>query len=644
MLKKYKILVLLISISVLIAIVAAIAAFRNAQLVIEETAKDVAASSSIPFDITSVVPASVPTGFALLVSNGDFESFTIFEGQIFICNRSSLVRYDTGGKLLQTWRVGLDLPANPLVSLAVRQGIPQPELWIATDGGGALIWDSHTFRQFTPRDPQLRKLTSLLALPNGNMLLATLNAGLYSTDARQLTLFHSELKGVPVTALARGSSPEDIWIGTRDQGAWLWRAGTLTRFVGELPDQQVLSLFGSNDRVWVGTPNGVAEFADGHFVRRLAEGVFSRSLTEKSGQLWISTIDEGTLSVPLKAHTSRSSVRMRGGERNNLSSVMLLPYGDGVLALENANIRRLPENKEILEPALTALSNDHITALNVYRGLLWVGYFNRGLDLLSTDSNARSQHFEDDVLFCVNRIKRKPDSDQTFIATANGMVLFDNTSQPRQVITSKDGLISSHVTDVLFGDSQLSTNSTVVATSSGLTFMNGPAISSVYAFQGLVNNHVYTLTQAGENIVAGTLGGVSVFKTGLIQASFTTANSDLRQNWITASATVGDKVYLGTYGSGIQAMDAHFNVESFREFSGKRTEVNQNAMLATHLALYAGTAGQGLAFLPMGEQRWHFWKTGLPSVNVTALAAEGDILYIGTDNGLVRIPERSLNL
>jgi ligand-binding sensor domain-containing protein len=91
-------------------------------------------------------------------------------------------------------------------------------------------------------------------------------------------------------------------------------------------------------------------------------------------------------------------------------------------------------------------------------------------------------------------------------------------------------------------------------------------------------------------------------------------------------------------------MNSRFDVQSFREFTHERTEINPNAMLATGRGIYAGTAGQGLAFLPLGQQRWHFWKAGLPSGNVTALAADDDNLYIGTDNGLVRIPERDLTL
>ncbi len=562
-----------------------------------------------------------------------------------ICNRSTLFRYDNQGKLRQTWRVGLELPAYPLTGLAVRRGIQQPELWISTDGAGTLIWDGRVFRQWVPASTPLRKVTALLPLPDGKMLVGTLNAGVYMTDTRQFALFRHELKDAEVTALAQGITSEEVWIGTRNQGLWLWRAGTLVHFLSALPDPQVLSIFGSGAGVWVGTVNGVAEFMNGQFRRRFAEGVFAASLAESAGTLWISTIDQGTLAVDLKAHTPRPSAGITTGEHNALRTVALLPAARGVLALAESNIRELPSGMDVLAPNSIGLTNGHITALNVdSQRRLWVGYFDRGLDLLADEPGAAVRHLEDDVLFCVNRIKADSTNSRVYVATANGLVLFDSSGKPRQVLRASDGLISSHVTDVLSLQTQQSEPTTVVATNSGLTFVNGSTVSSVYAFQGLVNNHVYTLAQTGNVLLAGTLGGVSLLKNSLVQNSLTTANSNLSQNWITGSVAVGDDIYLGTYGSGVVRLTSRFDVQSFREFDNVRIEINPNAMLVTKRGVYAGTAGQGLAFLPTGHERWRFWKGGLPSANVTALATDGDNLYIGTDNGLVRIPEREITL
>ncbi|MGA2591307.1 MAG: hypothetical protein ABSH32_15415 [Bryobacteraceae bacterium] len=45
---------------------------------------------------------------------------------------------------------------------------------------------------------------------------------------------------------------------------------------------------------------------------------------------------------------------------------------------------------------------------------------------------------------------------------------------------------------------------------------------------------------------------------------------------------------------------------------------------------------------PWDPFHWTSVTAGLPSANVTALAARGGVLYIGTDNGLMRVPEGRL--
>ncbi len=618
---------------------------RNAQRTLEDSAREVRQASALPFTLTPILPTAAALGLQSFDIHGDFKAFALFEGDWLVCNRSTLFRYNQQGDLLQTWRVGLDLPAFPLTGLAVRRGIPQPELWVATDGAGSLIWDGRTFRQLAPQSAPLRKETALLPLSDGRMLIGTLTAGLYVTDTREFSVFRDELKTSAVTALARGATSEEIWIGTRDQGIWLWRAGTLNHFLTELPDPQVLSIFGDEAGVWVGTANGVAEFVGGRFRRRLAAGLIATALAQSAGTLWVSTVDEGTLALDLKAHTPRPTTGVSHSGSNPFHSVAVLSFADGVVALGDSQIRSLPKGDDLLPLSLSGLTNGHITALNIdSRRKLWVGYFNRGLDLLNNDPGSSVRHLEDDVLFCVNRIKADTAGNRVFVATANGLVLFDESGRPRQVLRSTDGLISNHVTDVLSLDARQGERNTVVATNAGLTFMNGHGVSSVYAFQGLVNNHVYTIAQTGTSLVVGTLGGMSLLKNALVETSLTTANSNLSQNWITGSVTVGDDVYLGTYGSGVVRMDGHYDVRSFREFGGQRVEINANAMLSTERGVYAGTAGQGLAFLPKGQERWRFWRAGLPSANVTALAVDENYLYIGTDNGLVRIPERNITL
>ena len=69
---------------------------------------------------------------------------------------------------------------------------------------------------------------------------------------------------------------------------------------------------------------------------------------------------------------------------------------------------------------------------------------------------------------------------------------------------------------------------------------------------------------------------------GLVTASFTTANSGLHQNWITASAQDGSDVYLGTYGSGVVKLTESGALEPFRVQNltdvPARVEINPNAL------------------------------------------------------------------
>jgi ligand-binding sensor domain-containing protein len=65
-------------------------------------------------------------------------------------------------------------------------------------------------------------------------------------------------------------------------------------------------------------------------------------------------------------------------------------------------------------------------------------------------------------------------------------------------------------------------------------------------------------------------------------------------------------------------------------------------MVVTPDRVYAGSLDRGLYIYNRAGDRWTATTLGLPSPNVTALAAGRGTLYIGTDNGLVRVPEGRL--
>jgi ligand-binding sensor domain-containing protein len=183
----------------------------------------------------------------------------------------------------------------------------------------------------------------------------------------------------------------------------------------------------------------------------------------------------------------------------------------------------------------------------------------------------------------------------------------------------------------------------IAATPAGLTFLDSGGSRSLYAFHGLVNNHVYALANSGNRVLAGTLGGLSVLESGIVRASFTTANSTLGHNWITAIVPVDDEFFVGTYGAGVVRADASGRFARFPDFQ-PNVEINPGALAATANAVYAGTLNRGLAVYSLASGRWTFIKEGLPSLSVTALAFDRGVLYVGTDNGIVRATEERLGL
>ena len=607
-------------------------ALTRAQRSLAEATAHVSHQGEIPFRLIPL-DKPLPAGFEPIGSSARFSDAALFNGRLYLCGPSGLLAFDLNGALVARYRPGMELPPAPLLRMAAAAISDSlgPQLWIATAGEGLLQFDGAAFRQIRPEDSGSRRLTAVLPLTTGRVLLGSEKAGVLAWDGNKLTQFHPALNGQHITALA--GTEADLWAGTIDHGLLHWHAGQLDRFTEGtgLPDPRVLSLTIHEHSVFAGTPLGVAEFQDGRFNRSLAPGLFANTLLANTllahdDTLSIGTLEEGVIDVPLTAQRARPRA---ADSVSNMGAVERLVRFDGhTYALTGAGLferaAKTSDWTSVLEIPGARLSDGNISALNIdSAGKLWVGYFDRGLDILEPGLD-RKVHFEDEHIFCVNRIVADA------VGTANGLVLFDASQKPRRVLTKADGLIASHVTDILIRPEGMT-----VATPAGLTTMGPSGTTSLYAFHGLVNNHVYALAASGSRVLAGTLGGVSMLDSGLITASYTTANSGLKHNWVTSIVGVDNDWFLGTYGAGVLKLDAAGKWTSFPDLPAALI-VNPNAMVTTATAVYAGTLGQGLAVYNKASARWTRITKGLPSLNVTALAAANGQLYIGTDNGLVK--------
>jgi ligand-binding sensor domain-containing protein len=584
----------------------------------EDRAASIQAMSQIVGATDRWRDAPPPAGFEPMPAPADFRAAT---GR-YIAAANGLLEWNPDGSLAQQWRCGWELPPAPLTGI-VEVG---EALWMATEGEGVLVLEGGRIRHIRPVDANYARVRALLPVASGGMLWGT-DGGVIRSDAKGLSLSHPALRRVAVTALA--GKEEDLYIGTRNSGLWRLHAGQLDQFseADGLPDPHVQTVAVSGDQVVAGTPIGAALFRAGKFDRKLADGFFVRSALVDGETLYAGTLEDGLVTTPLGAR-GRAVVSGKQEIRQVVSPTRLLTRR-ALISTENGR-----EETLVAAPA-GLLTDGNVSALAMDgAGRLWVGYFDRGLDIVGADGKVT--HLENDRLFCVNRIVHS--ADRTAVATANGLLYFDAAGRQRQVLTRDDGLIANHVTDVVLADATV-----LAATPAGLTIFDKSGARSLNAFHGLGNNHVYSLALRGQEIFCGTLGGITRIQQGVVRVSHSTANSGLQANWVTAMAVAGGDLYAGTYGGGVQRLDASNAWQSFKDLPADMV-VNPGALLATAAGVYAGTLAHGLLCYDLARLRWRRVTDGLPSCNVTALAWANGSLYAGTDNGLVKIAEGVLQV
>jgi ligand-binding sensor domain-containing protein len=620
-----------------LALGAGIFAVIHIQRELTRTRMQVAADGRIPFELRTLSKLE-NAGFEPLAAPDSYTSGSVFHGKLYLAGPGGLAEFASLDAEPHLLRTGLDLPPVPLVRIVTGQlrGDAQPVLMLATRGGGILLYDGSALRQLLPGDVTARDVTALLPLASGDLLIGTRQLGLLLFNGKELTTFNTNLSGFTVTALAGDEG--DFWIGTRDRGVFHWHAGELESFnAGSgLPDAQVESIAFGGARTYIGTPLGIAEFDHGRPVRTLAPGFFAHTLYREGDILLAGSIDAGVREISLSAPRTTHDAT---GESTPLHVEQFFA-GDGVFAVTSGSVVRRT-GAHTWQPVLTSqpspLADRNVAALGFAPdGRLWIGYFDHGLDILSTDFQ-RAQHVEDDYVFCVNRIVTDPQRNTMDVATANGLVLFDASGRERQVLQRRDGLIADQVTDVAF-----TRDGMAVATPAGITFIGQRGMESLYAFHGLVNNHVYALAsdERSGNLLAGTLGGISLLQQQTVRHNLTANNSGLKHNWITAVVALDSDWFVGTYGAGVMQLDSSGQVTAM-DVATRPSEINPNAMLVTPSHVFAGSLGDGLFVYSRTSRHWTQVTAGLPSLNVTALAARAGELYVGTDNGPVRISEGS---
>lgn len=173
-----------------------------------------------------------------------------------------------------------------------------------------------------------------------------------------------------------------------------------------------------------------------------------------------------------------------------------------------------------------------------------------------------------------------------------------------------------------------------------------PGSRLLSAFHGLPGNQALALLQGPSEqalLFVGTPSGLGAIAGSKVAWRTTSGDGKLPHPWVTALAFIGEDLYIGTFGGGVvrrstgsSALNSPGLFEAFPETAAQK--VNTGCLVEVGGRLYMGTDGRGLWRLSIDGSRFTQVKVPLPSSHVTALFPGKDALFVGTDEGLVRLP------
>jgi len=607
-------------------------------------------------------------GLTLYLNASDVRAVATFDGLRYLATSGGLIALDNSGEVKRRYTTFDGLPENDLTALVVFR----ERLFIGTASAGLIAFDGNNFVAYRFVKPKAAGVTVLTSTAS-ELLIGTLDGGLFEYDGQRFSRRFNSAPGADfsrVTSLLPFASR--LYVGTQDDGLYFWREGHVEHMTSTdgLPSPHITGLTTTPNldsaTIVVATDFGVVTLTDSNEIKPLSNRPNITSLAVSNGHLWAGLFNGGIVDLTAGQPSQSSDSRTE-----DLSEVAGLPAAipatvtvqDGelwALTTEGAFIRGERASHPGFELVAGSLIHDHVlTAGHITSlagdgsGKLWVGYFDRGIDLLSPATTERLTHIETDRVREINYLAFDRSENKMMAATSRGLVVFGDGLKQTVVTREQGGLINDSVAHVTFADvdsSLLMTStagssekpggrSVVIATAGGLTEIAGRRARSITAFHGLASNHLYTSASVGSRLFVGSLAGLVELEGLRVVRTYKTSNSRLSHDWVTALAEADGTLYVGTNGGGVDALLPTGEWLNFGDESGK-FDVNQNAMHFDGERLYVGTSDRGLLVYNTRDRRWTRISAGLASQNVTAITSDHQFVYVGTMNGLVRIEKR----
>lgn len=615
--------------------------YRRTEQTLEKERREKSKQNAVSFSRVALQPRP-NQNVQIIQSPKNTRAVARFQNSIFAATDGGLLQMSENGEILRHFTVLDGLPESDLTTLAVFGS----RLFIGTNSKGLINFDGENFEAFRLEKHETKSITALFSAPN-RLLIGTFSGGLLEFDGNKITqikAFEDSLKHI--TFLREDDS--NLLVGTFADGFLIRRNQVWKRFTtadGLFSNRVAgVEIFGKN--LFVATDLGVSQavfdeiFAENQTTFRQVFTLPTLSSLIAANEKFYLSKDNGELFdfFPAKA----SSLKKIGSNTpENLRSAKFEKIGDELWLLSSQGIRK---NADLAAGELSFadfakfsdenfLTDNNVSALLVdRRERLWVGTFRRGIDVFS-DNGKKLAHLESETVRDINFLTQTVDSNEIIAATSGGAVNF-NEKLNETFLVENALLPNRSATQVSFsGDAK--NRFLAVSTAKGLYLQNKNSRRIFSTVNGLPSASVFATLFARNAVFVATMSGLAQIENDRVARVYKTSNSELENNWISALAAAGERIFIGTYGGGVFELLPSGEIRGFEAETGKFF-VNPNALFADGERLYAGTL-EGVWCLDLQSQKWSQIRDILPAETVLSIRGNRENIYFGTTNGIARI-------
>jgi ligand-binding sensor domain-containing protein len=601
-------------------------AYRRAQQALAHARALAPAQGFLPTKKTALAPLKTD-GLTLIQNRQATRGLAVWRDAVWLATDGGLLKLSTSGALQRAYTVLDGLPESDLTAVAVFQ----EQLWIGTRANGLLAFDGARFTQYEWPEQKAGTITALFN-DQSRLLIGTFAGGLLVFDgARFQEIKAKDARLRSVTLIQRHVTR--LYVGTFADGLYRHEAARWQHLTTaeDLPSNRVTGVSETDKEVLIATDFGLASTSLS--LERAATRVTLpalASLAHWQGRAWL-VREDGVLyeyaDDPLNPHEWRKPAALTDSRLFVVEDTLWLCHSAGVwrASLQGKRFELAPfhHSAAVLPHNLVAaLATDNTDNL-------WVGTFRHGLAVLDRNGQRIRQLNLPDAQE-INAFSFDAAAREMLVASTQGVWRVDEHWQTQSLETPP----AQSVTGITHWK-QADTRQIALATNRGVAIHFNQQWRWLTMVNGLPANSTYAVLSKGRSLYVGTLSGLVEIQNGHVTRVFTTANSPLTHQWVTALAVVDGRLYVGTYGGGVYALTPAGELVSLKAELGN-CFVNPNALASDGTRLIVGTL-DGAFIHDTVSQRTDRLTRELPAAQVLSVAADERAYWFGTTNGLLRV-------